>query len=350
LNIFKKYIKLWFSIVLAIVIFVIIVNYITDPYQRYRLNSYYPLEYKADISRKLIPGLAKNCHYDTIITGSSMVENFLLSDVKKLGVNPIKFSMSGSTAFEINLVLKRVFSQKQNVRMVIISVDIPSFIGPIDRIKNGRSSFPFYLFNNNDFIDHKYLVSGDNFIESLKCLSRLISYDTSPYVNDLEYMFQWQHLHNDSFTINNVQQSWLNVSSQPLCKDSWKLDNLINSYNSNILKHITQNHDTKFLLFFPPYSIYAYKLWYNNNLLGLVNKFKEHIHLSTKTLENCELFDFQLSHGIICNLDNYKDYSHYHQNINSLLIQHIINNRFNVKKLDYTNDLFKLYKLVERYN
>lgn len=350
MNTFKVYTQFWFYLVSISLILVIIINFTVDPYQRYRINKYYPLEYKSNLSRKLIPGLAKNSNYDTIITGSSMVENFLLSDLKKLGGNPIKFSMSGSTAFEINLVLKKVFSEKQNVRMVIIGVDIPSFIGPIDRIKNGHSSFPFYLFNNNDIIDHKYLISGDTFFESMKCLSRLIRYDRSPYVNDLEYMFQWQHLHNESFTINNVHKSWLNVSTKPLCKDSWKLDNLIKSFNNNILEHISQNQGTKFLLFFPPYSIYAYKLWYNNDLLGLVNEFKEHIDLSTKELENFELFDFQLSQDIIFNLDNYKDYSHYHQNINSLLIQHIINNRFNVKKLDYTNELFKLYNLVERFN
>jgi hypothetical protein len=331
-------------------VLVIIINFMVDPYQRYRINKFYPLEYKRNLSRKLIPGFIKNSNYDTIVTGSSMVENFLLSDVKKLGGNPIKFSMSGSTAFEINLVLKRVFSEKQNLRLVIIGLDIPSFTGPIDRIKNGHSSFPFYLFNNNEIIDHKYLVSGDTFFESIKCLSRLIDYDTSPYVNELEYMFQWQHLYNDSFTTNNVHKSWLNIKSKPLCHDTWKIENLINSFDSNILSHIERNEGTKFILFFPPYSIYAYKLWSNNNLLQLVNRFKEYICLSTSVLENCDLYDFHLSYDIITNLNNYKDYSHYHQKINSLLIKDMVNKKNNVKTHDYALQLKKFLIFVKKYS
>ena len=114
------------------------------------------------------------------------------------------------------------------------------------------------------------------------------------------------------------------------------MDNLINSFNSNILSYITYNKDTKFILFFPPYSIYAYKLWSNNNLLEVVHKFKEHIYLTTSTLGNCEPYDFQLSHDIKCNLNNYKDYSHYHQKINSVIIQHILDKRFKVENKNYT--------------
>lgn len=52
----------------------------------------------------------------------------------------------------------------------------------------------------------------------------------------------------------------------------------------------------------------------------------------------------------VCNLNSYKDYTHYHQNINSLIIEYIQHKKFNVGNVSYTNELSEFCNFVKTYN
>ena len=59
-----------------------VINFLLDPFQQYRKANFYKPIY--DNERYLNPGLAKTYDYNQVIIGSSMTENFLLSDAKDI--------------------------------------------------------------------------------------------------------------------------------------------------------------------------------------------------------------------------------------------------------------------------
>ena len=69
---FKKWIFLLFVTILAIIVVLVSLAYIIDPFFQFRVkDNKYMLT-----GRFVSPGLIKNYEYDTLILGSSMTQNF----------------------------------------------------------------------------------------------------------------------------------------------------------------------------------------------------------------------------------------------------------------------------------
>lgn len=100
------------------ILLVVSINFITDPYQHYRKTTIYPAFLGGD-QRYLNPGLAKYYKYNGVIIGTSMTEKFYIPLVDKtFNSSFLKLSISGSTAYEQNLILSKAIQTKQ-VKKVI---------------------------------------------------------------------------------------------------------------------------------------------------------------------------------------------------------------------------------------
>lgn len=121
----KKFIKIFFSLSLLFLSIVALFNFIIDPYQQYRKPTLYKTFYGGN-QRALNTGLAKNHNYNSVVIGSSMTENFLISKVSEIINNPIKLSISGGSAHEIFNTLNTVFKSNNNIETVLIGLDICS--------------------------------------------------------------------------------------------------------------------------------------------------------------------------------------------------------------------------------
>ena len=152
-------------------LFVIITNFITDPYQHYRKTTIYPAFFGGD-QKYLNPGLAKNYIYDAVIIGTSMTENFYVPNAnKELNAKFLKLSISGSTAYEQKLILNQAIKTKQ-VKKVLWGLDIYSLNGKVEQYRNGKKNFPLYLYDDNIFNDYKYLLNKDTLFEFFKILKK----------------------------------------------------------------------------------------------------------------------------------------------------------------------------------
>jgi len=104
----KKF-SFFFSLTAYIVVLTVtFFNYYVDPFQIYRAATLY--NFKIQNQRYLNAGLLKNYPYQSVIVGSSMVENFYISDVEKLlsFPEPIKLPIQGASAFEIHTTLNNI--------------------------------------------------------------------------------------------------------------------------------------------------------------------------------------------------------------------------------------------------
>jgi hypothetical protein len=305
------------------------INFILDPLQQYRKAHFYKPIY--DNERYLNPGLAKTYEYNQVIIGSSMTENFLLSDAKELlgFTRAIKFCMSGATAYEIKLMLDSAY-QHRKIDSVIYGIDLFSFTGDTTRLFNGEGSLPLYLYDNNRLNDYRYLLSFDTFtffVDSFVLPKPAVMFD-------FNRMYQWQHkVNEDDFNGTDRLDEWNEKYgfNPDYTKSDYSLKAMKANIDSNLIPLIQHHPETTFYLFYPPYSILAFKDMENKGWLNTVEQFKQYLFTQLAHYPNVKIYDFQVSKEVTCNLDNYKDLLHYHQRINTWMLEQIKNENYLMK-------------------
>ena len=85
----KKWLLRLLALILAIVLLMCACAYLVDPYMQYRVrDNQYLLN-----SRLVTPGLIKNYDYDTVLIGSSMIQNTDMGLFREtLGGSPLKIT------------------------------------------------------------------------------------------------------------------------------------------------------------------------------------------------------------------------------------------------------------------
>lgn len=347
---YRQWARRFLLVAVGLLLLVALVNVVVDPLQQYRQASFYTPIYKS--SRYLNPGLAKTHDYDTVVLGTSMIENCRPSYMDKvLGGHSIKLPLSAGTAYEEALTLQVVLRRPQ-VKRVIIGVDLFSFKGEPTRLAHGPGTLPLYLYDNNLLNDVQYLLSLDtlDYYRYLlrNNLSKKKKKDPTNY-DDYEY---WAK--RATFGEETVWQQWQQGQFNSDFKAAeFDFSVLKNSFDTNFLPLFQQAQQVTFELFFPPYSPLVWVDTANKGVLKEALAFKQYLVSAVQTLENVKVFDFQDVAEITHNLDNYKDVSHYHPEINDAIIDAIAADQFRVDVTtidDHTQQLTaQLKAFVERY-
>lgn len=345
----KKLILTWLVIVIFSLLFIGLFNYIVDPYQQYRKATLYPMLFKKN-QRYINPGLSKTYDYKSVIIGSSMSENFTINKVEEiLSFNKaIKLCISGGTAHEEYRTLNTAF-RHQNIQQVLYGLDIYSFMGKVDRLRHGKI-LPSYLYDEYVLNDYKYLLNIDIAVNSLKALINPYR-DKNNLLYNYNYMWQWQHEFEDAFGKEKVLKKYLasQGSSKKFEKEMWSVDKLKLSFDKNLLSLINAHPETTFILVYPPYSVLTFHDWHKEGVLELSIKFKRYVFEKIKEFNNVKLYDFQVAEEVIMDLDNYRDYSHYHQKINTWMLEEIKQDNYRVTDENVDNYGVKLLNLAKDY-
>lgn len=346
----KLFIKISFITAILLIASVSLFNFIIDPYQQYRIPTLYKTFYGGN-QRALNPGLARNHDYNSIIIGSSMTENFLISKSSELLKNPIKLSISGGSAYEIFLTLKSAFANNKHIDTVLIGFDIYAVSGDSTRLRHGAGSIPLYLYDQNIYNDIFYLANFDYLKDSIKILvSPYTSYKNDPRWN-YENMYQWQHQHHDSFGKEKILEQLKDYKPIKIdTSNAYSFDTMQKSFEHNFLSIIKQYPDINFIFFYPPYSIIAYKRWEESGTLDDILKFKHYVFQKFSKFGNVKLYDFHSAFEINSNFDNYKDFTHYSQEINNWMIDQMVANNFLITKENIDTHLQNLRQQIQEYD
>ena len=324
--------------------FIILFNYIVDPYQIYRKTSLYT--FKIQDQRYLNAGLARNYPYDTLIVGSSMIENFYLHDIKNNTFKqPLKLSFQGGGIYELNTLINLAIHSNKKLKNIIIDFDMYAFNNQSKQ--NFISSyFPNYLYNSSYIDDTYYLLNFKILRKSFRSLKN--KYNEQKIRKQLDNLYSWQNDYKDQFTIKNVLSSYkYHIKNDNKIENPKRFFNDLKiNFNKTIYKTIKNNPNICFYIFYPPYSIYGYKAIENLNKFDSFIKFKKYTFEKLLKYKNVKIYDFQTAEKIILNIKNYKDIYHYHENINKWMLKQIQNNNFLVTQQNYHNYLkkFKSYK------
>jgi len=348
---YKKFTKV-FLIALVLIPIIGFINYIIDPSQQYRVDTFYKVPFSNE--RFQNAGFSKNYKYDSVVLGTSMVENFVIDEVQnKLNYKKsLKLCIAGGTAKEQSTTLQTALTNNPNIKNILWGLDTFSFLGDTQNLKFGKNSFPFYLYDDVILNDYKYLLSIDTVKDSLKTMAKAYTRDSNHISYDYNRMFQSQHLDEDKFTKQNIEKEWDNrdriFSKQEL--RTLKYNYLKSSFDFNFLAILKENPQIRFKIFFPPYSILTHKLFEEKEVLEDVLMFKNYLYETLSSLDNVELYDFQLEKNITHNLNNYKDLGHYHQKINSWILNRIKDKNYLVQNESSAIYINKLFRQIKNYD
>lgn len=171
---------------LVIAAFIIII----DPYIQYH-KPYEGIHYRLEDERYMNSGIIKNFEYDAIVTGTSMTENFRVSEVDELfGVNSIKVPLEGASYKEINSIVEMALEKNPNVKMVIRAIDGSGMIVDKDMRYYVGDSWPGYLYDDNYLNDVNYLFSAEVVEKAYLNFRRSLENIASTSLDDYAY---WNH-------------------------------------------------------------------------------------------------------------------------------------------------------------
>ena len=353
MNNYKKFSFLVTTLFFGVTSFIILFNYIVDPFQIYRKTKLYT--FKVQDQRYLNAGLAKNYPYNTLLVGTSMTENFYLHDMKKNPnfSKPMKLSFEGASIYEISDLLQLAIHSNKELKNIIIGVDFLSF-------KKGAkqqymaSTFPKYLYDTNPFNDMSYLLNFKIFKKSLLSLKR--PYSEEAVAKTLDTIYNWQKEFNQYFTLENIRHTYINNNKK---EEQKTLHKLFNEYQFQYLKEnfdkrlypiLKNNPQINFYLFYPPHSVLIYKVYAKANILQDILHFKKYIFQKCKDLPNVKIYDLQVDFQTTNNLQNYKDLGHYHEKINKLILQNIQKNNYLVSEKNIDLFIKELEKNTQHYS
>ena len=339
----KKWLFIFGGIVITGLGMVAALVYTVDPFFQYHK----PLKnfpYVVDHQVNMNPGLAKNMDYNSILLGSSMTVSFNTDwFYDYMGLKTQKLSYNGAYPKDQSNIMEIVFeAKKDKVKQVFLGIDELNYSSAPEQTK---FEIPGYLYDKNPFNDIKYLLNKDVILDYI-LRAAADPKDKSDW--NMIYKPWWQDEHYQKAIVLMYYEPGPEKEEEPQIKPY--LERIEKNLETNILPYIEDHPETTFTCFYPPYSI----LYWNNvvrakELKLVIEKYRT---MTERLLEyeNVEVFFFQNREEIICNLNNYADYTHYHGRICEYMVSAFAEGKHRVTKDNLEEELGILDKLASEYD
>lgn len=312
--------KGWFKrcgiFLLGIIVVVIALFYIFDPYFHYHAPFSF-VSYRLYDERYINDGISRHFDYDAMITGTSMAQNFKTTEMDDMfGVQSVKETFSGAGFQETSDNLRRALEKNKNLKTVVWSLEYNGMIR--DKDWTQYEDYPTYLYDDNPWNDVSYVFNKSVFYHGVlpnaaKTLLRQPSTTMDEYSSwdketGLEYIMQ-------SYDRWEVKADMINGLTQE------ERDMVAGNIRENFTDMINEYPETTFYIFYTPYSI-CY--WDFLNQEGMMQMQFDAEQIATELLLECpnvKLFNFNDQYDVITDTDNYRDKEHYSAEINTKILE-----------------------------
>ena len=342
-NQYNKFIAIFFIISVAMILMCVLTTIIIDPFYHYHA----PIEPMRLVQEKQAYqnlGISKHLSYDAIITGSSMTENFRVSQLNELfDCNAVKLSFQGGRIPNYDLLFNEAFKNKDiEIKKIFYGCDISAYIDdPNSEIPN---QIPEYLYDENIFTDIKYVLNKTVMFNYVMPYLKDSLQDNLPDVDDA---YTWYQLCTFDKSVAMSQYTRPDAEEK---KSISLYDENVKVNCEKIGKYIKENPDVEFNIFFPPYSILYYDYFNRLGTLEAVIHSQEMITEYFLQFPNVKLSSFMSEEEIIFNLNNYKDYTHYSEKINEYMAKNIKTEEKLLNKDNYKKYFERVKQLLQNYD
>lgn len=308
-----------------------------DPFFHYH-KPLASLQYPLDNQRYMNSGIVRNFDYNSLITGTSMTENFKTTEFDALfNTNSIKVPFSGAYYREIDENIKLAIKTNPKLKTVLRALDYNKMASHKDSWYLPISQYPEYLYNGKGLDDVYYLLNKDVVFDSIP---RVLTYTKEGKITpSFDEYSNWNSLFNfnKKAVLKTYTRKEKTKESLPYSKEV--LDTLKANIKQNVINTAQSNPNITFYIFFSPYSVLY---WDNLNQTGTLNQHLQMEKIVIEQLleiENIKLFSFSNNFELTTNLDNYKDIAHYSEDINSIILNDIYSNNYRLTKTNYNKYL-----------
>ncbi|CAM2839982.1 hypothetical protein [Helicobacter burdigaliensis] len=337
MNIYKKWILYVLFLPLPLVITLLALLYVYDPYQLFH-KPYFREKAFFDNKRIQNRGIIKNQSFDSIIIGASILENTSILEANhKLGGTWINLSLPSATLSERNLFLNYAFRYKK-IKNIIYSIDSFAMVNPefqpID-----TTSYNF-LYNSNflddfrPYFSRRFIMCALTFSNEKKCIGehKNLNYEPAWFnPNRFGGFYNWII---DTKTSPNDKNTLFNAITSPIKFQSPKTNNIqtqTNLINIFLVDLIKKNPQINFYLVIPTYPRIHYKISvsdvYPNQDGSLFYKYSTILKWLITEMQkypNVKIYGFDTL-NYADNLKNYSDSVHYDKSMNSMQLDAIKN-------------------------
>ncbi len=298
-----------------------------DPFMHYHKPHKDEFFYELNNQRSQNDGVIKHFEYNAVITGTSMTENFSKSEMDKIfEVNSIKIPYSGATYKELNDSIAKALRIRPEVNTVIRSLDMDRFFDEKDYMRIDLGEFPTYLYNRNPLDDVKYVFNRDVIYSRVWNMVKDAYNGAESGITSFDAYSNWM----ESYTFGKDTVLKVEIEDNIRFSDPTNINELTDEERDVIIGNITANvtsladkyPNVDFYYFFPPYSAVWWGYKYQAGDIYKQIKAEQVIIEQILPYENIHLFSWNDQFDITTDLNNYKDATHYAEQINSwMLIQ-----------------------------
>lgn len=316
-----------------------------DPFFHYHAGQE-RLEYPIKYERYQNDGIARHFEYDSIITGTSMCQNFKCSEFNELwGTKSVKLTNSGATYRESAESIERYLSHNPDVKIVLCSIDGNRLSEPSDYLS--YEGYPEYLYDNNPFNDVNYLLNKEVITKDIAVVNYTLSGQKTTSMDEYGHWSRYAAFGRDAvlktFTLVEESEEVHTLSDEDILRIGKNVED-------NFVRVAKKYPDTTFYLFFPPYSICYWESMQRGNQLTCQTDGQKHAMEKLFTAENIQVFDFNHMIEITGDLNNYSDALHYGEWINSEILQMIYRGEGRITRENYQEYYDDLYQLYSQYD
>lgn len=310
---FKKFCIGFLCITLALLIGFGTLVYVVDPFNVFRADEdmtkiIYQIPYYQNI------GIAKYTKYDTLITGTSMTQNFRgwWFD-EKFGCKAIRLSFDGGIVDDFEALIKTASENNPELKTVYFGLD--NYLITADSKLNDISDrIPDYMLSDNPLLKIKYLLNKDIIFDNMLTYWAYKKLDTY----DFYEMNAWDTL-NPTYSREAVISGYVLPEQSEMLEAEAFLPDCEDFLNA-IAKYVKANPQIQFVFFAPPYSILYWNTLIKEGKLDATMHSLEYVYGKLLEYENVRAFYFQNDFEKITNLDNYKDATHYRTEYNKYML------------------------------
>lgn len=338
--------KRWITAFLVLVLLLLTafggVNYLADPLLQFRPESPWITSYKyMDIYSN--PGIARQYSYDTVLVGTSMMENTSVSHCNALfECDAVRLTYSGGTAYNMKRVLDICFQREQAPRRVIWALDEFQLKSDWD---TPRYPLPEYLYEKTPEGTLSYLLNLDIFY----------NFTYANFLHTRKGIVQKAARGEEMLFGTFGKENALRAYNRPEPADGTAeltlyMENARLNLEHNILPLVRENPDTEFTFVFVPYSILY---WDNEMRQGTFDALMYMLEETVAVLleyENARLYFYHDWWDVVLDLDNYKDYSHYGSWINQAMMERVAREECRLTEENYRQILGEMSAFIHSYD
>lgn len=288
-------------------------NYAVDPLARIRPNTS-GLFLKAQ-EREMNPGIARSLKYDTVIIGSSLMENLDPAYIEKVaGWKAINLAVEGSTGYEQRRNLEVALRTGQ-VKRVIWGMDWGSF-SHLPYESSPGPGVPDYLYTDEGPADYiQYVFNVSVLRASLKKLAGI----DLVREEDLGRLHNWNDEYR--FGCQQIEVEEARFRRVGSIFNHHKVGTYRRNVETNFMALVDEFPNITFYALIPPYSaqwlrsIRSYNPFALNDYLGFRH------YLAGLRRPNLQVFDFMADEGVVTDGTNYRDLAHYSESINEMMFR-----------------------------